>query len=449
MKQQDPNFRKDDIERLIQLARSAESASIIGVSGVGKSNLFHHLLDPAIQQHYLKTDYANHYIFVKVNFHYAPDFEDRSIYSIILEQLEDLEAQNDRFQYSDKDFQAIRDHHNKLIDAGDDLLKVQRHFKLAVRILMRRPEQKLVLVFDQFDDLYRHARATLFSALRGLRETYKYRLCYFLFTRNPLISMADNDDLHRDEFYELVSAHILGLKPYKLDDSRRLLHRVAKRKGWVIGDDGLVRLYHNLTGGHAGLLRASFIAAFEDENIQVSRTKSTNANADKLLENQNVKSECRKLHDGLPMQESQMLELQTYHNAGRMNLAVNYLKLRGILTSAEHGRLRVFSPIFRRYLESLHNDDTQTLRVNTERRTIWIANREVGPITQTDFRVFLELYNNMDDLVTYEQLGRAGWPSQSLETARRLVDNAAKRLNDALGTPLIQKVGQQGYRLER
>ena len=84
---QSPGFRHTETERLMNLARAGESASIIGVSGIGKSNLFNHLLDATVQQRYLGEE-ATDIIFVRVNFHFAADLSSRSLYSLILEQIE-------------------------------------------------------------------------------------------------------------------------------------------------------------------------------------------------------------------------------------------------------------------------------------------------------------------------------------------------------------------------
>ena len=80
-------FRQTEIRCLLNWAKAGASASVIGVSGMGKSNLFNHLFDPQTQQRYL-GDGDGQYIFVRVNFHYMPDFTIRSVYSLILEQFE-------------------------------------------------------------------------------------------------------------------------------------------------------------------------------------------------------------------------------------------------------------------------------------------------------------------------------------------------------------------------
>ena len=81
------DFRAQETERLMAVARASESASVIGISGVGKSNLFNHLLDRETHVCYL-GDLASRYVIVRVNFHYMRDYDDRSVYSLILEQLE-------------------------------------------------------------------------------------------------------------------------------------------------------------------------------------------------------------------------------------------------------------------------------------------------------------------------------------------------------------------------
>lgn len=63
-------FREEETTQLMNYAQAGESASIVGVSGAGKSNLFNHLFEPAVRQHYL-GDTAEDHIFVRVNFHYA------------------------------------------------------------------------------------------------------------------------------------------------------------------------------------------------------------------------------------------------------------------------------------------------------------------------------------------------------------------------------------------
>ena len=68
---QPPTFRRPETQRLLGWIRHGESALVVGVSSVGKSNLFRHLLDPALQAAELGEAAADT-IIARVNLHYAP-----------------------------------------------------------------------------------------------------------------------------------------------------------------------------------------------------------------------------------------------------------------------------------------------------------------------------------------------------------------------------------------
>ena len=187
------DFRLSETKQLFAWIRAGESASVVGVSGVGKSNLFNHLCDAETQTAYLGEDAAR-IIILRVNFHYAPDFTDRTIYSLILEQLELLDGAAEQWGLTPEVFAIIGEQHERLLAAGGDSLQVQRHFKLALRPFLSLPSQRhLVLLLDQFDDVCREAEPRIFMNLRGLREAYKNRLSYVTFTRDLLPNLAEVD----------------------------------------------------------------------------------------------------------------------------------------------------------------------------------------------------------------------------------------------------------------
>jgi len=46
-------YRQALVEQIARCLRAGDSSSLIGVSGMAKSNLFRHLLSPAVREHYL------------------------------------------------------------------------------------------------------------------------------------------------------------------------------------------------------------------------------------------------------------------------------------------------------------------------------------------------------------------------------------------------------------
>ncbi|HFC11283.1 MAG TPA: hypothetical protein ENJ56_00465 [Anaerolineae bacterium] len=436
-------FREEEVGRLMWLTNSAESATIIGISGVGKSNLFHHLLDPATQQHYL-GDKANNYIFVRVNFHYAPDFTSRTTYSLIIEQFELLDEHTARYNLPSDAITRISQYHDRLLAAGDDLLMVQRQFKLAVHEILRHSERKLIFLFDQFDHLYRSADPRLFANLRGLREAYKYRLCYFVFTRNSLLAMGELDRA-RDEFYELLAANVIGLKTYSPTDSLHMLLRVAKRNQLTLKKEYLPILLM-LTGGHAGLLRATYLAMVKDQ-VSITTHYSRRENFERLLAHDNVEAECEKIWTGLTLEEQELLADLVANRPIKTNtLAFTHLQLKGILTADATPTL--FAILFSLYIDKLRNIRERIIKIDPITRTISIAGKRTR-LKAFQFHVFKLLYEHTGQIVSHDDIIRVGTPQISAENFALRMSNLIHLIEPNPQNPqYIEKVGSMGYRLQ-
>ncbi len=339
---QKPDFRQIETEALFKWMQAGESASIIGISGVGKSNLFNHIRDPHTQASFLGALNGST-IIVRANFHYLPNFSDRSIYSLILEQLELLEGDLERLGLTHEDIEQISRYHELLLDAKEDILKVQRYFKLALRVLLAQSNRRLVFLFDQFDDVYQEAEPRFFANLRGLREAYKYRISYLVFTRDLLPNLIEMDQA-REEFYELLASNVMGLKPYVKSDAMSVLKRISGRNQLELTDALRDRLYE-LASGHAGLLRAALLGAAQHQLI--GQLPQANAAA-LLLPIPGVEMECEKLWRSLSVHEQRtlMAKAQSIDTAVDPS-TVTQLQIKGLLSE---GNSAIFSPIFARFI---------------------------------------------------------------------------------------------------
>ncbi|MEM7802467.1 MAG: hypothetical protein AAF633_24955, partial [Chloroflexota bacterium] len=208
-------LRSDDIDKIYKAVAAGESALILGVSGVGKSNLFNAVLDPTNQATFFKESTVTP-ILIRVNFHYAVDFSARTVYSLMLEPLESMVLPT---AAGSGGLQTIRQLHDELLNAGDDLLKIQRIFRQALRQIMQHPDQKIYFIFDQFGSFMHAAPPRLLANLRGLREEFKYRLGYIIFSQRPLDQMIADHHADYDEFIELFINNTVGLRPYTKEDA--------------------------------------------------------------------------------------------------------------------------------------------------------------------------------------------------------------------------------------
>src|SRR5262245_45367888 len=55
------DFRKEEVGRIMERWRAAESCSLVGVGSVGKSNLLQHLADTDVQTYYMQVAEINHF----------------------------------------------------------------------------------------------------------------------------------------------------------------------------------------------------------------------------------------------------------------------------------------------------------------------------------------------------------------------------------------------------
>ncbi|MGB0389261.1 MAG: winged helix-turn-helix domain-containing protein [Ardenticatenaceae bacterium] len=454
---QAPTFRQAEISRLLNHARAGASASIIGVSGTGKSNLFNHLLDPLAQSHYL-GDHTSKYIFVRVNFHYMPDFTIRSVYSLILEQLELLDERLELLNLHSEQIKQIGRYHEALLDAGDDVLKVQRYFNLAIRTLLGRSKRQLIFLFDQFEEVYQNATPRLFTSLRGLREAYKYRLSYFVFTRNTLLKLAETDPA-REEFYELLAPNVTGLGPYNPEDASSLLRRVSRRYQLPLNEPQADRLL-DLSGGHAGLLRAAYLAVGQD-GLELSAHASDSHAIAKLLGVTNVITECNKIWNSIMVEERRLLARYAHYshdvvpNEGEQETQ-RQLQLKGLLIEVEgpasEPRWTIFSPLFAAFVKTQESLWEKPIYFDGQIRSVWVQGQPTKPLTALEFNLFSLLHERAGEVVQKEELIQAGWPDAQGGVTDEAINAVMARLRrkvepDPRNHRFVKTVRGQGYRL--
>ncbi len=437
------DFRRTEAAQILRWVAAGESVSIVGVSGIGKSNLFNHLLDARLQHAHLSGDgLAN--VLVRVNCHTLPDFTERSVYSLMLEQLEwangtGLSAAIQR---------GVRQHHEQLLAAGADALRAQRYFKLALRTVMGRgrAQRRLIFLFDQFDDLYRQAASQVFSILRGLREEYKYRLAFCLFARDTLPRLLTPADTGRDEFYELVASHVLYLKPYPFAEAAELLRRLATRHHRPL-PAALTEALFTQVGGHAGLLRAAYLALQPEALPDPAEWPHLPG----------VQMECARLWNSLSVEEQAALAktARRLPLPRALGLAMRDLQNKGLLSDAEPPQ--IFSPLWAAYIAEQEAPFEKLVHLDHERRQVFIEGQLIRkPLSVQEYRLFEVLYQQPDAVVSHATLIEAAWPDEAkrVEHAELLpgLVAAMARLKDKIEPDrqhprYLESVRGFGYRL--
>jgi len=288
------DYRHEVLAGVIQTLCAGESCSIVGVGSSGKSNLARHLCRADIRLHYFGLD-TPHTVVLYIN---AKPFAQQPPYNLYLHILDCLINALAEFAGT---FTTLIPTLNDLLHRAekDPPLLAKRHLDRALALIFQHDARRVILVFDDCDDLIRHAPPHLFCELRAIRDDHKPRLAYLTLTRRELVFLR-HDTPEYGEFFELFDAagHIFPLPMYSEAESARMLRRLAARQQSPRGlDPSQLRLMYELTGGHAGLLRRVFFATRDAWDITAPDW------IERLSEQPDIEAECCAIWADLELEE--------------------------------------------------------------------------------------------------------------------------------------------------
>ncbi len=407
-------IRSKDLETIYSCIEAGESAQILGMSGVGKSNHFNNVLDPQnIEAHFKNSKQKP--ILVRVNFHYAVDFSPRTVYSLMLEPLESPDYWGGDVGIA----KQVEEFHNRLLDVGDDILKAQRLFRQALRLVMQPEGQKLYFVFDQFDKMLREAPSRLFANLRGLREEFKYRLGFIIFARQPLDQLvpdAEEAQADYEEFLELFQSRKIGLAPYNEPDSVSNIERILKRNSFDLDAAAYPEII-TLSGGHGGLNKALVNAVCQDGYVI----------SDDFGKHVHVQTECQKIWASLDSYEQACLKILFRGKSSKVEEELKVQKAEGLLRMK--GCLdqdnQLFSSIFQSFIET-NREYEHALEYDPATRMVSVFGMEQEPLTNREVEIFEYLFEHAGEVVSADEVARTVWGDSDPSTISTLRQNISR-----------------------
>lgn len=367
---QDLDFRKDEIGYILSKVKAGDSCSVVGVGSVGKSNLLRHLRLRKTQEHHL-AEAARNLTMILVDPNnmleslplQAPTSSDESSeprsswagYEIMTHRLYKAfypfegftEDEIREFTYA---YRTLRDGQNPLLP-HIGLRYLEHVLELLLVPTPEHEQRNITFVFDEFEDMLANLPVRFFQTLRGLRDDYKYHLTYITFTRRPLLQILDEkgyDRLALEPFVELFTDSTLYLGPYSENDAKAMLDRLSRRKN-VAHPPSFRKFLLRASGGHAGLLRASFgLAAHISFNTPESEAFRF------LLNSKPVQDECQTIWDSLSLNERLTIKeiLKRPAPLGKDIQIVTLLREKQLLKTAENTQseeLEITPPLFREY----------------------------------------------------------------------------------------------------
>lgn len=416
-------FRRELLERVMPLLRAGESCSLVGASGVGKSNLVRFIQRPDVQAHYW-GDAPTWVIAVDTHSLVFGEQPDEFVVSELL--MHRLIREAERRQLPGELLRELDEKYAYLMRHPGAHLALRYLERVCGRLVEQHGVQ-LVFLFDQFEDVWKRCDARLFLNLRYLRDEFKYHLGYLVITRERLTQArqrAKGDTAEVEAFWELFTAHSYGLGMYNPDDATGMIAQMAQRRDVAVPQE-LQQLMLERSGRHPALLRAIF--------WEWCRAPEQSFDAADLLARLPVVEECAKLwHDLTPEEQHGVRALA----AGRMAHEVDEATLTDLrLKELVQGQPpALFAPLFGAYALSQSNERMAGLVVMPHVRQVWLDGQPLTKaLSPLEFNLLEYLAQHAGQVCKREAILQALYNEQVYDTNDERLDTLLRRLRETLG----------------
>lgn len=429
-------YRGETLALIFALLPAGESAAVVASASMGKSRLVQFLLREDVAAHYLGEE-ADRLLLVWLDCNRLGDFSAWHLYELVLDAL--LAAVEERPALT-----ALRDEYRALhleVIRSENGLLAQRVVERFTRALCRGEGLTLCLVLDEFDEAYAKLPPQVLAGLRGLRDANKYRLCYLLFTRQHPEYLRDPAEC--EGLYEQFSRNVLYLQPYQPEDARRVIQQLAVRRGVepTLLSEFVVEKLLALSGGHPGLMTALISGLKDDPPPSLNRLQTWAQGLDKVQE------ECRKLYEGLRVEEQAALR-RLAHDQSPGHAALTLLEQKGLAILEVEGRPAIFSPLLAEF--AARQSDTP-LHLDEETGIVTVNGVVHSELDELPYKLLRCLYRRAGEVVSKDDVAVALYESRDGISDNR-IDAVVTRLRKVIEADpnkprFLQTVRGRGYRL--
>lgn len=440
--------RANDLRYIIECLRQGRCCALVGPSNLGKSVLLQSLLTAEVRRHCAEErDPPPVMVFVDC---LAAEPREQAFHELLLRRL--IEALEEEGR-AETVLQGVKALYDRLLHSTD--LGARSLFASSLRELGHVGDLHLVLILDEFDDLFRWLPPWPFRQLRALRDRLGNRLCYVIATSRRLEQLRSDSETY--EFRELFHLHTRVLRPLSRSDVEHLIAYLARQQD-TRPDRELMDLLAELSGGHPGLLECILNLI---DVIFANPGAPTQTLAVELCEQEPIQMECQRLWEELEEEEREGL-LTLVGEEEKTTLkeeTLHELIAKGLITGQAEGSPTVFSPIFEAYvcqeLARRQEAARRGLWYDARTRQVWLDDRDITrELSRDQYNLVVFLCQRPGVVCTKDEIVQAVWPDQGevgVTDAQiyQLIKRVREKIEpDPTNPRYIVTVRGQGYRLE-
>jgi hypothetical protein len=219
--------------------------------------------------------------------------------------------------------------------------------------IMQNSPIRIAFVLDEFERLLDTMPDYFFVALRSIRDLFKYQVMFVIFARSPLVTLVEERGrmVQLEPFVELFHDQTVYLGPFVDEDAWHMIEALEQRG--VPRDDYVLGLLIRATGGFAGLMRAGFNHTDALREIPGDdKVQAIVLAARQLVAETNVQAECETLIRGLHPQEIEALYGVAQQKTDLDQAVLRELVNKALLSEGSSGVIRVVPPVLAAYIRN-------------------------------------------------------------------------------------------------
>lgn len=432
-----PESWKDEVGKIVSLIKAGNSSQVIGVPGIGRSNLLGLLAyNRAARQLHLGKDEYKKFHFVLMNFSEMRKKEYIEVVKFffisIIDSLKEREME--------EEVKSVQNLLKEALEIPDKQVILQ-NLKKAVDFLAIEKGLTLILLIDRFEDYTPALTTEFFTDLRALRNRAKYKFSV-VFSCNRPIEEAIEPGIYVD-FYEFLEGNDIYLP---LKDASSLGFRIdflqdnSEKK---LSKEKLDEIL-NLTSGHGKLTRLSIEACLSDPS---AGSEQGNELSDYLLSKNKIQILLSEIWQSLTPEEQKVMI------SGNLQQACDYLKNVHLVRDD-----KITVPLFAEFIKNNHKRLTamSSQKIVYDQSSSEIKQGETvisEELTLSEFKLLRYFVENPNKILGRDEIVSSVWADLSStmgvseQALDQLIFRLRKKIEENPNSPKhIQTVKGRGFK---
>lgn len=437
--------RATELEYIIDRIQHGQCCSVIGPSNIGKSSLLRSLPRSEVRAYCAQAGQpAPVVVFVDC---LEAGGGEQAFYELLLRRtIEELEFAGNSSTMVD----SLRQLYRQLLSNTTELA-MRAIYATAVRQLGQE-DLSLVLILDEFYDVFRHLPPWPFRQLRALFNALNGKVCYVTATSHHLEDLRPEPETY--EFRELFHLHTLMLRPLPKNEAQIFAQYLASRQNITIHEDNIALLL-KLSGGHPGILERIYLMVRQN---QADVSQPLTLKISDLIRERPLHKECLRLWSELEAEQEPLMALIEQGASALDGQQRRLLEDKGLVISDTDQSIQLFSPVFARFIQHQFIDQdeviNQGLVCDFETGQIWVDDQEVTLLlSEPQRKLITYLFQKSGTVCTYDEIAEGVWgvgQGVSPGAIYELVKRVRQKIEPDWKNPIyIVTVPGKGYRLQQ